>query len=83
MDPLRVVRCQHLCFDPELRKVGSELQRPLDAATAGRREVKSDQQDPQRRLGDQSNDLRAATAEATSLIAQARAITEPTLTERG
>ena len=45
VDPFRVVRGEHVGLDPEARQVRRELERPLDSAAAGRREVHRDQQD--------------------------------------
>ena len=44
VDPLRVVRREHVRLDPERGQVLRELERPLDAAAAGRREVERDEQ---------------------------------------
>ncbi len=45
VDPLRIVRREHVRLDPEARQVRRELERPLDAAAAGRREVHRDEED--------------------------------------
>ena len=44
VDPLRVVRREHVRLDPERGQVLRELERPLDAAAAGGREVERDEQ---------------------------------------
>ena len=44
VDPLRVVRRQHVRLDPERGQVLRELERSLDAAAAGRRPVERDEQ---------------------------------------
>ena len=45
VDPLRVVGREHVRLDPEARQVRRELERPLDAPAAGRREVHRHEQD--------------------------------------
>jgi hypothetical protein len=45
VDPLRIVRGEHVRLDAERREVLRELQRALHAAAAGRREVQRDEQD--------------------------------------
>ena len=45
VDPLRVVRCEHVRLDPERGQVRRELQRALHAAAARRREVERDDED--------------------------------------
>ena len=47
--PFWVVRSEHMGLDPELWKVGRELQRPRHAAAAGRRKVHRDDQQLHRR----------------------------------
>ena len=49
VDPPRIVRGEHVGLDPERRQVGRELERPLDAAPAGRREVDGDDEQLHRR----------------------------------
>ena len=44
VDPLRVVRREHVRLDAELRQMRRELERPLDAPSPGRREVEADDQ---------------------------------------
>ena len=39
VEPARVVGREHVCLDPELGQVRGELERPLHASAAGRREV--------------------------------------------
>src|SRR5262249_3891098 len=51
VDPLRVLRRQHVRLDPELGEVRGELQRALDAAAAGGREVERDEQHLHERRG--------------------------------
>ena len=45
MNPLRVVRREHVRLDPEARQVSGELQRPLHAAASRRREVHGHEED--------------------------------------
>jgi len=45
MNPLRIVGREDMRLDPELRQVGRELERTLDAAAARRREVHRDEED--------------------------------------
>ena len=49
VDPLRVVGREHVRLDPEAGQVRGRLQRALDAAASGRREVHRDEQDLHRR----------------------------------